>query len=87
MKFSKYLFGAMLAVALVSCSGKESLLKDYEKACSNGDAIKAAQIIEKMGEKYPDDADWTEAQMNRIEVATEVLAAKQLESLGNMLGD
>ena len=85
MKISKYLLGALLAVALVSCTGNESLLKDYEKACSKGDAIKAAQIIQKMEEKYPNDSDWTEAQLNRVEVATEVLAAKQLESLGDML--
>ena len=85
MKISKYLLGAMLAVALVSCTGNESLLKDYEEACSKGDAIKAGQILQKMEEKYPNDSDWTEAQWNRIEVATEVLAAKQLESMGNML--
>lgn len=87
MKFSKFLFGTMLAVALVSCSGKESLLKDYEKACSKGDAIKAVKILQKMEEKYPADADWSEEQLSRIEVATEVLATKQLESLGNMLED
>ena len=85
MKISKYFWGAMLAVALVSCTGNESLLKDYEEACSKGDAIKAGQILQKMEEKYPNDSDWTEAQWNRIEVATEVLATKQLESLGNML--
>ena len=85
MKISKYFLGALLAVALVSCTGNESLLKDYEKACSKGDAIKAAQIIQKMEEKYPNDSDWTEAQLNRFEVAAEVLAAKQLESMGNML--
>ena len=85
MKISKYFWGAMLAVALVSCTSNESLLKDYEKACRKGDAIKAAQIIQKMEEKYPNDSDWTEAQLNRFEVATEVLAAKQLESLGDML--
>ena len=85
MKISKYLLGALLAVALVSCTSNESLLKDYEKACSKGDAIKAAQIIQKMEEKYPNDSDWTEAQLNRFEVATEVLAEKQLESLGDML--
>ena len=85
MKISKYLLGAMLAVALVSCTSNESLLKDYEKACSKGDAIKAGQILQKMEEKYPNDSDWTEAQWNRIEVATEVLATKQLESLGDML--
>ena len=85
MKISKYLLGALLAVALVSCTGNESLLKDYEEACSKGDAIKAGQILQKMEEKYPNDSDWTEAQWNRIEVATEVLAKKQLESLGNML--
>ncbi len=85
MKISKYFLGALLAVALVSCTGNESLLKDYEEACSKGDAIKAGQILQKMEEKYPNDSDWTEAQWNRIEVATEVLATKQLESLGNML--
>ena len=85
MKISKYFLGALLAVALVSCTSNESLLKDYEEACSKGDAIKAGQILQKMEEKYPNDSDWTEAQWNRIEVATEVLATKQLESLGNML--
>ena len=85
MKISKYFWGAMLAVALVSCTSNESLLKDYEEACSKGDAIKAGQILQKMEEKYPNDSDWTEAQLNRFEVATEVLAEKQLESLGNML--
>ena len=85
MKISKYFLGALLDVALVYCIGNESLLKDYEEACSKGDAIKAGQILQKMEEKYPNDSDWTEAQLNRFEVATEVLATKQLESLGNML--
>ena len=85
MKISKYFWGAMLAVALVSCTSNESLLKDYEKACSKGDAIKAGQILQKTEEKYTNDTDWTEAQLNRIEVETEALDAKQLESLGDML--
>lgn len=85
MKFSKFLLGTMLAVALASCSNQESLLKDYEKACNKGDAVKAGKILEEIEKKYPNDADWSEEQMKRFEDATEVLATKSLESLGNML--
>ena len=38
------------AVALLaSCSNPESLLQKYEAACEKGNAVKAAQILEKHG--------------------------------------
>lgn len=83
MKFTKFFWGAMLAVALVSCSGKGSLIRDYEKACNDGDAIKAAQIVSKL-EAY-DESEFTDEELERINVATLVLEGKAVESMGNML--
>ncbi|MCI7430088.1 MAG: hypothetical protein SO182_01885 [Paludibacteraceae bacterium] len=83
MKFTKFFLGAMLAVALVSCSGKGSLIRDYEKACNDGDAIKAAQIVSKL-EAY-DESEFTDEELERINVATLVLEGKAVESMGNML--
>lgn len=80
MKFSKFFIGAMLAVALVSCSGKESLIKDYEKACEKGNAEKAVQILGKLDSKYKE-SDFTESEMERIDKATIVLESKALNAL------
>lgn len=70
-------------VALVSlfaaCTKQESLLKDYEKACEKGDAVKAAKVAEQMEKKYPNDADWTLEQQARIVKASAVLAEKSME--------
>lgn len=75
MKTKQLLLGAMMAIALVSCSGKESLIKDYENACSKGDAIKAAQIVSKLDSKYKEE-DFTEKEMERIVNASAVLRRK-----------
>ena len=65
--------------------------KNYEKACEAGNAVKAAQVLEDMEKKYPEDTDWTEDQMERIIEASATLAEKQtedalkaLESLGGL---
>ncbi|MGM9745636.1 MAG: hypothetical protein ACI30H_01550 [Paludibacteraceae bacterium] len=84
MKFTKFFMGAMLAVALVSCSGKGSLIRDYEKACNNGDAVKAAQIVSKLESEY-NESDFTEEELERIAVATLVLEQNAIKSMGNML--
>ncbi|MGN0187065.1 MAG: hypothetical protein ACI392_04890 [Paludibacteraceae bacterium] len=86
MKFTKFFMGAMLAVALVSCSGKESLIKDYEKACDKGDAVKATQILNKLDSKY-EESDFTEEDLERIAVATLVLEENAIKSMGNMLNN
>lgn len=84
MKAKQLLFGAMMAIALVSCSGKESLIKDYEKACNKGDAIKAAQIVSKLDSKYKEE-DFTEKEMERIVNASVVLKAKAIDGMSDML--
>ena len=77
----------IVAVALLaSCSNPESLLKKYESACESGNSIKAAQILEEMVEKYPNDADWTEEQIERIEDASLTLTEKATEDALNALG-
>jgi uncharacterized membrane protein YvbJ len=90
MKLKSIIVIAMVAF-LASCTNPESLLKSYEKACEAGNAVKAAQVLEDMEEKYPEDTDWTEDQMERIIEATATLAEKQtedamkaLESLGGL---
>lgn len=76
MKAKQLLLGAMMAIALVSCSGKESLIKDYENACSKGDEIKAERILNKLESKYKDTI--TEQEEMRISTATSVLVVKIL---------
>lgn len=90
MKLKSIIFVAMIAF-LASCTNPESLLKSYEKACEAGNAVKAAQVLKDMEEKYPEDANWTEDQMERIVEATATLAEKQteealkaLESMGGL---
>ena len=61
---------------LASCSNPESLLKKYESACKSGNSVKATLILEKMEEKYPNDAYWTAEQMVRIGNATLTLTEK-----------
>jgi hypothetical protein len=52
------------------------LLKDYEKACAAGDFVKAEQLIEQMDQQYPNEADWTEEQQERIIKATLELSSQ-----------
>lgn len=73
-----------LVALLSACTNQESLLKDYEKACEKGNAIKAAKVLEQMEKKYPNDEDWTEEQERMME-ATEVLSQKSMEKAGGVL--
>lgn len=84
MKLKHFAFVALVAL-FAACTNQESLLKDYEKACEKGDAIKAAKILDQMGKKYPNEADWTLEQQVRLEKASVVLSEKSLEDAGNML--
>lgn len=72
----KHLLLAMLVALFAACTNQESLLKDFEKACKNGESIKATQILVQMQKKYPNKADWTEEQFNRILVASHDLNLK-----------
>ena len=85
MKLKSILLIAVVAL-LASCSNPESLLKKYEAACESGNTMKAAIVLEEMQEKYPNDADWTEEQMIRIEEATLTLTEKATEDALNALG-
>ncbi len=84
MKLKHIAFVAVMAL-LAACTNQESLLKDYEKACENGNYMKAAKVLEQMGKKYPNDEDWTEEQQERILDATTVLSTKTAEKVGNAL--
>lgn len=89
MKLKHIVIVALVAL-LAACTNQESLLKDYEKACQKGNSLKAAKVLEQMEKKYPNDADWTEKQQERILNATEVLSEKTVEKAGdalNALGD
>lgn len=81
MKLKHFAFVALVAL-FAACTNQESLLKDYEKACEKGDAVKAAKIIEKMEKKYPNEADWTSEQQMRMEKASIVLSKKAFENAG-----
>ncbi|MGN0033197.1 MAG: hypothetical protein ACI358_05415 [Candidatus Limimorpha sp.] len=78
MKISKFLVGAMLAVALASCSGKEqkeskdSLIKDYEMACEKDMVGNAMQILNKLDADYKG-TGFTEAELERFDEAYYVL--------------
>ena len=85
MKLKSILVIAAVAL-LASCSNPESLLKKYESACEKGNAVKAAQVLEQMEKKYPNETDWTEDQMIRIEEATLTLTEKAAEDAMNALG-
>ena len=80
MKLRHLAFVALVAL-FTACTNQESLLKDYEKACEKGDAVKAAKIADQMQEKYPNDEDWTEEQQERLANASVVLMQKTLEGL------
>lgn len=56
-----------------------------EKACEKGDAIKAAKILDQMEKKYPNEADWTLEQQERMEKASIELSKKSLEDASDML--
>lgn len=84
MKLKHILFVALVAL-LTACTNQESLLKDYEKACENGNYIKATKVLEQMEKKFPDEADWTEEQQIRIMEATAVLSEKTAEKAGDVL--
>ena len=74
-----------LVALLSACTNQKSLLKDYEKACEKGNAIKAAKVLEQMEKKYPNDEDWTEEQQERMMEATVVLSQKSMEKAGGVL--
>ena len=84
MKLKHFAFVALVAL-FAACTNQESLLKDYEKACEKGDAIKAAKILDQMEKKYPNEADWTLEQQVRLEKASVVLSEKSLEDASDML--
>ena len=84
MKLKHALFVALVAL-LTACTNQESLLKDYEKACEKGNYIKATKVLEQMEKKFPDEADWTEEQQERIVEATAVLSQKTAEKAGDVL--
>ena len=50
MKFKHFALVAVVAL-LTACTNQESLLKDYEKACQKGDAVKAEKVLETMEKK------------------------------------
>lgn len=76
----KHVVLVVVIVLLAACGGKgngqEVLLKDYEKACAAGDFVKAEQLIEQMDQQYPNEADWTEEQQERIIKATLELSSQ-----------
>lgn len=80
MKISKFMMGAMIAMIFVACSGKESMIKDYEKACNDGNAVKAAKIAAKMDEKFKEE-DFTEEDLTRISKASLILEEKTIDML------
>jgi hypothetical protein len=84
MKLKHIAFVAVMML-LTACNNQESLLKDYEKACEKGNYAKAAKIMKQMEKKYPNEADWTEEQQERILNATEVLSEKAAEKVGDAL--
>ncbi len=84
MKLKHFAFVALVAL-FAACTNQESLIKDYEKACEKGDAIKAAKILDQMEKKYPNEADWTLEQQVRLEKASVVLSEKSLEDASDML--
>ena len=84
MKLKHIAFVALVAL-LTACTNQESLLRDYEKACEKGNAIKAAKVLAQMEKKYPNDEDWTEEQQERLLEASEVLSEKTMEKAGDVL--
>lgn len=79
----KHLMMVLIAALMLACtSTPESLLKDYEKACENGDITKAAKIANKMKNEYPNDEDWTDEQEERFLEATKVLQDKSEDAFG-----
>ena len=50
MKLKHLAFVALVAL-LAACTNQESLLKDYEKACENGNAVKAAKVLKEIEKK------------------------------------
>ena len=81
----KYLAFVTLVALLAACTTPESLLKDYEKACENGNAVKAAKVLKEIEKKYPNDEDWTEEQQERLIEASAVLTQKSLEKADDIL--
>ena len=81
MKLKHFAFVALVAL-FAACTNQESLLKDYEKACEKGDAVKAAKIIDQMEKKYPNEVDWTSEQQMRMEKASIVLSKQAFENAG-----
>ena len=84
MKFKHIACVALIAL-LAACTNQESLLKDYEKACEKGNALKAEKVLHQMEKKYPNEADWTEEQQERILKASMVLSKKTVDGFGDAL--
>ena len=84
MKLKHIAFVALVAL-LAACTNQESLLRDYEKACEQGNSLKAAKALNQMEKKYPNKQDWTEDQQERILEASLVLTQKTAEKAGNVL--
>ena len=84
MKLKHFAFVAVVAL-LAACTNQESLLKDYETACENGNAVKAAKVLKEIEKKYPNDEDWTEEQQERLIEASAVLTQKSLEKADDLL--
>ena len=70
---------ALLAACGGKTTGQDALLKDYEKACAAGDFVKAEQLINQMDQEYPNEADWTDEQQERLIKATLELSSKAEE--------
>lgn len=85
MKLKHIAFVAVMML-LAACTNQESLLKDYEKACEQGNYLKATRVLGQMEKKYPNDADWTEEQQERIMAASIVLSQKSTEKALDALG-
>lgn len=84
MKLKHIAFVAAMFL-LAACTNQESLLKDYEKACEQGNYLKATKVLSQMEKKYPNDEDWTEEQQERILEASLVLTEKMAEKAGDVL--
>lgn len=76
MNISSIFAGAMVVLSLASCSGNESgkepLIKDYEKACETGNIVEAATVLNKLSTNFSE-SDFTEADLDRFDKAYDVL--------------
>lgn len=68
----KHIIAFALIATLASCT-LNFRLKKLEKACEEGDAEKAIEILETLEEKYDKPKHWTHEQTNRLSDAIEDL--------------